>query len=43
MYLLCYKHWEDTDEGKDGRDEKCFSQDILIICWELFNFIGINA
>ena len=23
MYLLCHKHWAATDEGKDGRDEKC--------------------
>ena len=25
IYLLCHKHWEAADEGKDGRDEKCFS------------------
>ena len=25
IYLLCRKHLEATDEGKDGEDEKCFS------------------
>ena len=45
-YLLSYKHCEATDEGKDKRDQKILSplyKYILIICWELLNFIGINA
>ena len=25
IYLLCHKHCEATDEGKNGRDEKCFT------------------
>ena len=24
IYLLCQKHWQATDEGKDGEDEKSF-------------------
>ena len=46
IYLSCRKHWEATDEGKNGEDEKKFFpsyEDILIICWELFNLIWINA
>ena len=43
MYLLCHKHWGATDKGKDGEDEKGFSHFIKISCWELFNFIEINA
>ena len=46
IYLLCHKHCEATDEGKDRRDEKCFSQFIKISCKYVansFNFNGINA
>ena len=30
IYLLCHKHWEGTDEGKDGREEKPFPHFIKI-------------
>ena len=30
MYLLYHEHCEATDEGKDERDEKCFSHFIKI-------------
>ena len=30
IYLLYHKHWEATDEGKNERDEKCFSHLIKI-------------
>ena len=46
IYLLSYKHCDATDECKDKRDKKIFSplyKYILIICWELLNFIRINA
>ena len=36
-YLLCHKNWEATDEGKDGKDEKCFSHFIKISWWYVGN------
>ena len=30
IYLLFHKHWEAIDEGKDGREEKCFSHFVKV-------------